>query len=258
MKSIIAKINKNSFLFQELVKRDFKHKYKKTVLGVFWSLISPLLTLLVMAMVFSTVYGRDTPHFIIYLFAGSLNYTFYRQATSDGMVSLVHNASIILKIKASKYLFLLSKNVSSFINYLITLIIFFVFVAFDGIPFTWKFFMLIVPIICLLLFNIGTGMILSALYVFFRDMSYLYGVFTLLVMYLSAIFYNINVFPAEIQRLFLLNPVYVYINYFREVVIFNNIPSLLYNGLCLLYPILTLLLGSKIYIKYNDKFVFYL
>ena len=135
---------------------------------MFWSMLSPLLNLLVMALVFTQFFGRNSPHYIIYLFSGNIVMSFYKESTKGGMSSLVGNASIFTKINVPKYLFLFSKNVSALINFGLTIIIYFLFVLADHITFHMNFFCLIIPIVCLVVMNIGIGMILSALYVFFR------------------------------------------------------------------------------------------
>jgi len=254
---MLQKLIKYKFLFEELVKRDFKKKYKGTVLGMVWSVLSPLLTQLVMSLVFTRFFGRDTPHYAIYMFCGNLTFSYFKEATTQGMTALLGNASIFTKVNVPKYLFLFSKNVQTLINFGLTLAVFFVFCVFDHIPFTWHFFLLIYPIVMLLIMNIGVGMILSALYVFFRDMSYLWSVFTLLLMYMSAIFYTLDRYPATVQRLFLCNPVYVIIKYFRIIVIDGNIPSTQFHLLILFYSLLALGIGSLIYKKYNTKFLYY-
>ena len=137
--SIALKLKKNQFLFEELVKRDFKQKYKRTVLGMAWSVLSPLLTLLVMSLVFSQFFGRHTPHYTIYLFCGTLVFSYFRESTHGGMNSLMSNANIFSKVNVPKYLFLLSKNVSSLINFGLTLCVFFLFVFLDGVAFHPRF-----------------------------------------------------------------------------------------------------------------------
>lgn len=248
---------KYNFMFEELVKRDFKQKYKRSVLGMGWSILSPLLTLLVLKMVFGYYFGRGMEHYTIYLFCGNLLFHYYRESTSGGMNSLMSNSKIFSKINVPKYLFLLSKNVSAFLNFLLTLVVFFIFVFLDGIEFQWVFISLLYPILCFVLFNIGVGLVLSALYVFYRDINYLYDVFTLFVMYCSAIFYNVDVLPIEYQGFFMINPVYVYIKYFRTVVLQSQIPSLELHMLCALYSFIFLAIGGWIYKKYNHKFLYY-
>lgn len=254
---VIRTLREHQFMFEELVKRDFKQKYKRTVLGMAWSVLSPLLTLLVMRVVFTRFFGRDTPHYTTYLFAGNLMFSYFRESTNGGMQSLMSNASIFTKINVPKYMFLLSKNVSAVINFGLTLIVFFVFVAIDRVSFKPTMFAIIFPIITMSIFNIGVGMILSALFVFFRDTQYLYDVFLTLLTYLSAIFYTIDRFPAKIQRVFLLNPVFCNIKYIRVVVIDGNLPSPMFHLLLLAYALTALTIGGLIYKKFNTQFLYY-
>lgn len=258
IKENIHKIKKYQFLFSELVKRDFKKKYKRTILGMFWSILSPLMQLAVMAVVFTKFFGRNTEHYIIYLFSGNLVFSFFKDATNGGMHALMQNANIIKNINVPKYLFMISKEVSACINFGLTLIIYFLFVAIDGIPFSWNFLTLIYPIACLLIFNIGVGFILSAMFVVFKDVQYLYEIFTQLLMYVSAIFYTVDVYPEKIQLVFFINPVYSYIAYFRSVVLEGAIPPLWHHLLCFGYAMIMLITGMVIYKKNNYKFMYYI
>ena len=251
------KFERYQFLFEELVKRDFKKKYKRTVLGMVWSLLSPLLMLLVMKLVFTQFFGRTMEHYTTYLFCGNLVFAYFKESTSQGMTSLMGNAGIFTKVAVPKYLFLFSKNVQTLINFGLTLCIFFVFCAFDGITFTWRFFLLLYPICLLVLFNIGVGLVLSALFVFFRDIQYLWSIFTQLLMYMSAIFYTIDRYPASVQKLFFANPIYLFIYYFRRIVIEASIPSLGFHLLMLAYVAVFLGFGCWMYRKYNTRFLYY-
>lgn len=250
-------MKKNAFLFQELVNRDFQQRYKRTVLGMAWSVLSPLLQLLVMMIVFSRMFGRNVEHYVIYLFAGNIIFSYYTESTNNGMASLMGNAGILSKINVPKYLFLLSQNVSALINYVLTIGIFFFFCVIDHINFTPAFLMLWYPVLCLLLMNIGIGMVLSALYVFFRDIQYLYRVFLTLLSYMSAIFYTIDGFNPLIQRLFLLNPVYANIKYWRVIVLQGVVPSLGFHLLLAFDAIVFLAIGAFFYKKFNHRFVYY-
>lgn len=254
---MIQKIKKYQFLFEELVKRDFKKKYKRTVLGMAWSILSPLLTLLVMRLVFTQFFGRNTPHYTTYLFCGTLVFSYFNESTSQGMHSLMGNSGIFTKVNVPKYLFLLSKNVQTLINFGLTLCVFFVFCIIDRITFTWKFIFLLYPIICLVLFNIGVGLVLSALFVFFRDIQYLWSIFTQLLMYMSAIFYTIDRYNPMVQNLFLMNPVYLFIRYFRKIVIEATVPTVWFHLLMMTDVIIILRIGFWMYKKYNTKFLYY-
>ena len=256
-KIMFQKAQKYSFLFEELVKRDFKKKYKRTVLGMGWSILAPLLQLLVMRLIFTQFFGRNIEHYTTYLFCGNLIFSYFNESSSQGMSSLMGNAGIFTKVNVPKYLFLFSKNVQALINFGLVLVVFFIFCIWDGITFTWKFVLLLYPIVLLLLFNIGVGLILSALFVFFRDIQYLWGVFTQLLMYMSAIFYSIDSYSPMMQNLFLLNPIYLHIRYFRKIVIDGTIPSVWFHLLMLADVAIVLGIGCWMYKKYNTRFLYY-
>lgn len=254
---IFQKLKQHQFLFEELVKRDFTKKYKRTILGMAWSILSPLMNLVIMWLVFSNFFGNNVNHYAIYLFAGQLVFSYFTDATNLGMTSLVGNSGIFTKVNVPKYLFLLSQNVSALINFGLTLLIFFAFTAFDGIAFTWKFLLLLYPVACLVVFNLGMGLILSALYVFFRDMQYLWGILTQLLMWMSAIFYTIDSYSPMVQNLFLLNPLYLYIRYFRKIVLDGVIPTPQFHLLAAAYAFIALAIGAFMYKKYNHEFLYY-
>lgn len=254
---MIQKMKKYQFLFEELVKRDFKKKYKRTVLGMAWSVLSPLLSLLVMRLVFTQFFGRNTSHYTIYLFCGNLVFSYFNESTTQGMSSLMANASIFTKVNVPKYLFLMSKNVQTLINFGVTLCVFVLFCILDGITFTWRWVLLLYPIFMLLFFNIGVGLVLSALFVFFRDIQYLWTVFVQLLMYMSAIFYTIDGYSPMVQNLFLINPIYLFIRYFRKIVIDMAIPSVWFHLLMGGYTVVVLALGCWMYKKYNHRFLYY-
>ena len=254
---MIQKMKQYQFLFEELVKRDFTKKYKRTTLGIAWSVLAPLMNLLIMWMVFSHFFGNNVNHYAVYLFAGQIVFSYFTDATNQGMNALLDNSGIFTKVNVPKYLFLLSRNVASLINFGLTLLIFFIFVAIDGLPFTWKFILILYPIICQVFFNIGVGLILSALFVFFRDMKYLWDICTQLIMWMSAIFYSIDSYPPLARNLFLLNPMYLYGRYIRKIVIDGVIPSLPFHLLAAAFAIISMCAGAFMYKKYNHEFLYY-
>lgn len=255
---MIQRFKEFRFLLEELTKRDFTKKYKRSILGVFWSVLSPLLTLLVMRLVFTQFFGRNMPFYTTYLFAGNLVFSYFNEATNQGMAALVGNKAIFSKVNVPKYMFVLSSNASSFINFIITFCVFLVFALIDGVTFRWRMIALIYPIVCLVMFNIGISMVLSALYLFFTDTKYLYSVFTLLLMYVSAIFYYVESFPVNVQRMFLANPIYTYIKFIRLLVIDGTFPSATYIVIIGLYAVLALAWGSWMYKKYSQRFMYYI
>jgi len=255
--TLFHELRKHKFLFDELVKRDFVRKYKRTVLGMGWSICAPMLNLLVLWIVFGYLLKVNIPHFVIFLFSGQLVYSYFSEASSMGMMALLNNAPIFTKVNVPKYLFLLSQNVSSLINFGLTLFLYLVFILLDGLPITWKFICLLYPIACLLMFNVGIGLVLSALLVFFRDMQYLWGIASQIIMWGSAIFYSVDSFGPTVQKVFMLNPVFVFIEYFRNIVIQGNVPGIEIHLLLLLYSTTALAFGAWVYKRYNTEFLYY-
>lgn len=245
-----------NFLFKQLVKYNFKKRYKGTVLGMIWSILYPLFDLVILVLVFTKLLGRNTLHYPIYVFSGTLLMAYFREATRDGMTCFRNNRSLITKVKMPNYLLLVSKNVSSLINFFLTLAIFILLCIIDGISIQLTFILLLFPIICISLFNIGIGFVLGTCYVFFRDVSYIYDLLLIIINYLSATFYNVSSFSPSIQRLFLCNPIYCFIRYFRIIVIENSVPSIGLHVLCLFYALFYLGMGILVYKKNKKKFIY--
>lgn len=250
-------LKRNWFLLQELVRRDFTQKYKRTFLGVFWSLLAPLMSLFIMYMIFGNFFADSQPSYMTYLFTGQIVFAFFSEGTRGGMASVLSNSGILSKINIPKYIFLLSQNIKALIAFGINLCILLIVAMLNGHGLTLSYLTLIYPIACLLVFNIGFSFLLATMYVFFRDAMYLYGIFTQLLLYVSAIFYSINSFPQGVRWIFYLNPVYIYITYFRQVVIEGIIPSLQIHILALTYPILMLAVGIYVFSYFEDRFIYY-
>lgn len=251
------KVKQYRFLFEELTKRDFKKKYKRTLLGVLWSVISPFLTFMVQYFVFGYIFRRLDSGFVIYLLTGTLMFNFFTNATTNGMFSMYSNGAILSKIKVPKSLFVLSSNSAAIFNFLLTLIVYFIFMIFCKINFGPHLLLMIYPICCLIIFNIGMSYILSALFVFFRDMQYLYQIFTMLLMYMSAIFYEVKRFPEELRFVFNINPVYHYISYMRQLVMQSSVPGFAEHIICLSFALGMLGIGYFVHSKTEQKFVYY-
>lgn len=255
--SITDKVSQYRFLFEQLVKRDFKKKYKRTVLGMLWSVLSPFLTFLIQLFVFGSLFKRGDSNFIIYLLTGNLMFHFFSDTTNTGMFSMYSNAAVLSKINAPKTVFLLASNVAGVFNFLLTLLVYFVFMMFTGVSFGPHLFLMVYPILCMIIFNLGISYILSALFVFFRDIQYLYSIATTLLMYMSAIFYYADSLPDNIQIVFALNPVYRYISYMRQLVIDSSIPSLSSHLICLAFAVIALIIGYLFHKKTEKNFVYY-
>jgi len=253
---MISRFKKYKFLFAVLVNRDFKKKYNRTVLGAFWSLLSPLFMVTVQALVFTHFFGRTQKYFVVYMFIGNLIYSFFTEATKGGMAAIEGNAGIITKVRVPKYLFVFSKNITALINCGLTFLLLIVFCIAYKVPFTFADLLVLYPVICLTVLNIGAGLFLSGVFVFFRDTRYFYDIFCVIVMYFSAIFYTVDTFPEKVKYLFYLNPIFCYISYIRKLVLYGELPSIQHSLLCAGYAVLMLGLGCLMYMKNNKRYVY--
>ena len=201
VKNVITNLKKYSFLLKQLVSRDFKVKYKRSVLGIVWSLLYPILTMVVMAIVFSNVFKFSTPgvSYLAYLLSGLIMFNYFSEASNLSMSSVVGNFELINKIYIPKYIFPLSKCLFVGINFLLTLIPLYIVLFATGTGVNIFHLFLPYAYICLFMFTLGMGFILSAISVFLRDMFYIYGIVIVLWTYLTPIMYDITMISSNLQ-----------------------------------------------------------
>ena len=259
MKNIVINLKKYSFLLQQLVSRDFKVKYKRSVLGIIWSLLYPLLTMAVMAIVFSNVFKFSTPgvSYLAYLLSGLVMFNYFNEASNLSMSSVIANFPLINKIYIPKYIFPLSKCLFVGINFMLTLIPLYVVLLTTGTGVNIYHIFLPYVFVCLFMFTLGFGLILSAVTVFLRDMLYIYGIIIMLWTYLTPIMYDINVISPALQPFLKLNPMYHYINFEREIMLYQRIPQPFTWGICLASSVGVLIIGMIVFKKTQDKFIYY-
>ncbi len=259
VKNVMANLKKYSFLLQQLVSRDFKVKYKRSVLGIVWSLLYPVLTMVVMAIVFSNVFKFSTPgvSYLAYLLSGLIMFNYFSEASNLAMSSVVGNFGLLNKIYIPKYIFPLSKCLFVGINFLLTLIPFYVVLFATGTGINIFHLMLPYAFLCLFMFTLGMGLILSAVSVFLRDMFYIYGIIVMLWTYLTPIMYDIKMISTELQPILKLNPMYHYINFVREIVLYERIPQPFTWIICIASSAMVLLIGVLVFKKTQDKFIYY-
>lgn len=259
LKNIKINLKKYSFLLQQLVSRDFKVKYKRSVLGVVWSLLYPLLTMAVMAIVFSNVFKFSTPgvNYLSYLLSGLVMFNYFSEASNLAMSSVVANFSLLNKIYIPKYIFPLSKCLFVGINFLLTLIPLYVVLIATGTGVNIYHVFLPYAFLCLFMFTLGMGFILSAISVFLRDMFYIYGIVLMLWTYLTPIMYDISMIAEKLQIILKLNPLYHYINFAREIMLYGRIPQPFTWIVCIASSVIVLLIGVLVFKKTQDKFIYY-
>lgn len=245
-------------LIHALVVRDIKVKYRRSFLGYLWSLLNPLLMMLVMNVVFSNVFRFNIPNFLLYLICGQTLFSFFSESTNMAMYSVLANASLIKKIYIPKFIFPISRVLSSFVTMSFSLIDIFIVMILTGTPFSFTIFLVVVPIFFLFLFCCGIGMTLSALSVYFRDVTHLYSVITLAWTYATPIFYPLEAVSAPIQAIIRLNPMYHYINVFRNLVMYGNIPGPNAWFACIASSSLVFILGMFAFSKLQKNFILHI
>lgn len=245
------------FLLLQLVKRDFKIKYRGSFLGILWSVLNPLLNMIVLSIVFSQVF-RAVDNYKMYLLSGLTIFNFFSEATNLACTSVVGNFGMISKVYFPRLIIPTSKVLTSSINLLITTGVYIILGLFMEVPLNVHFLLIPFVLICVLLFAMGVGYILSALYVFFRDTLHLYGVFLTIWMYATPILYPIDAIPAELIPVFKCNPLYQFIDFFRTITMGNAMPSPLSFLWCSLWSIGIFIVGLILFTKQQNKFIFYM
>ena len=256
-KSIYEFMNFFPFL-KEVIKRDFKKKYYKSVLGVAWSMLSPLLMMIVITIVFSTLFKRSIPHYPAYWFSGNMLFSFIFEGSSAAMGCIILNASLIHKMKIPNYFFCISSVTQHFLTMVLSILPFFLVCVVIGVPMNPYMLLLPLPLIMAYLFTLGLGMLLCAYGTFLRDLNYLYHVLRRIWLYITPIFYPIDIIPEQFRFLWDLNPVYVYIKIFRDMALDGNMPSEKMLIVGTIYAVLMLALGVVTFKEKEDRFFLYI
>ena len=246
------------FLLKQLVQRDFKTKYKRSFLGVLWSFMNPLLTMMVMYIVFSTLFKSNIVNFPVYLLTGIVCWNFFSEVTGSCLTSITGNTALITKVYVPKYMYPLSRAISSTVNLGLSLIPLGIVMLLTGSRLSVRILLLPFPIICLFLFAFGMGLLLASMMVFFRDTQFLWGVISMLWMYLTPIFYDAEIIPAQYMTLYKMNPLYHIIRIMRILLINGVSPEPKAYLLCAAASLIPLILGALVFKKAQDRFVLYL
>lgn len=254
----LVALKKYRFLIRQLVARDFKLKYKRSVLGVLWSFLNPLLMMLVQYFVFSTLFKSDIPNFAVYLLIGVVMFNFFSEACGMSLTSILGNASLITKVYMPKYIYPLTRTASSAINLLISLLPLIVVCALTGVRLQRATFLALFFLFCLVVFCFGLGLLLSTMMVFFRDTQFLWNVISMMWMYATPIFYPESILPENIASLLPFNPLYLLLKSTRSCILDGVSPEPVRYMQCLLVALGTLLLGAAVFYRNQNKFVLYL
>lgn len=246
-------------LLRQLIIRDVKLKYRRSYLGYLWSILNPLMLMIVLVIVFSNLFRFDIPNFPLYLISGQVIFSFMVEATNMSVGSITGNASLLKKTYVPKYIFTISKVGSSLVNLIFSLGALLLVMVITGAEFSWNLLFFPFIIFQLLVFCLGISLFLAAATVFFRDIQYLWGVFVSMWMYLTPIFYPVSIISEEYQALYKgANPMYWYIEQFRDIVLYAQFPQTSSILMGTILATVVLILGAIYFNKKQDEFILYI
>lgn len=253
----IYAIEKYDFLIRQLVARDFKKKYRRSILGVFWSFLNPLLMMLVQYFVFSTLFKSNIPNFAAYLISGTIMFNFFNESCGMTLTSILDNSGLITKVYMPKYIYPLTRTLSSIINFSISLIPMLLVCMLTGVWLQKSVILAFFFYLCLFIFSLGLGMLLCTSMVFFRDTLFLWNVLSMMWMYVTPIFYPESILPEHVRTVLQLNPLYHFIKNARVCILDGISPEPMIYLRCLLIALVMLMIGAYVFYKNQDKFVLY-
>ena len=257
MKQYIENIKHYKPLLYELVIRNIKVRYRKSILGVFWTLLSPLLMMIVLSVVFSNIFKFDISNYPVYILTGQVIFNFFSEATNASMTSIIENGQLIKKIYVPKYMFTFSAIISSAINVLASFAaLIFIMVAM-GCELYFTMFLSFIPIILVAIFATGVGFFLATFAVKFRDIVHFYGVFLTALMYLMPVIYPMSIVEnvPVVNKIVAYNPLTVILNGFRDLTMNGVMPDWGSLLIVLCVSIVFLILGLFVFYKKQDKFI---
>ncbi len=263
-----SEVEKDAYILRMLVTKDFKLKYRRSFLGIAWSVLNPLLMMVVMAVVFSTIFaqGRNgglvTPEmYPLYLIVGNVTFAVMSDSTSQSLMSILWASSLLKKVKIHRWVFPVQKILFSLVNFGFSLVaVALVMLWFRIVP-TWHLILLPVALLLLMMFCMGLGMALSALTVFFRDVQHLWSVILTAWTYATPIFWTsdyIYAMPQWLQTILLVNPMYNYLQFMRDIFLFQTTPAFQTCALCVFWAVASLGIGYFIFHKTEKKFILYI
>ena len=235
------------FLIKELAITDFKLRYNSSVLGYLWSLLNPLLIFGVLYIVFSIFMRFEgIEHYQLYLLLGIILWTYFSEATTNGMISMQYKASLISKINFPKWIIIVASNITAFFTLLLNLIVFCVFFIFSKAAPTWTIWLFLFYMIQLIFLSFSISLILSSFYLKYRDLTHLWSVILQIGFWLTPIIYPISIIPEKIRQLIFLNPMTRIITDSRQVLIYSQIPTLRNNIITSIMILILLIIGILI------------
>lgn len=242
-------------LLYELVARDIKIKYRRSVLGVLWTILNPLLMMIVLYTVFSRLFRFDIDNYAIYILSGQVVFNYYQSATTEAMTAILGNGSLIKKVYLPKYMLVLSKILSGAVNLAASFLALLFVIVFTGGEVAGNLIYVLLPLVCLIMLSYGIGLILAAVTVRFRDIQHLYGVFCTALFYLTPIIYPFSILPDYMKDVVYFNPVTRIMDTFRDIVMENRIPGYIDIWFCVVPAMVILVIGMLVFYVRQRTFI---
>lgn len=253
MEAIREIISYKEFL-KSNVKKDVRGKYKGSFLGVLWSFINPLLSVVVYAIVFHYIMRFKIDHYLIYLIAGIIPWSFFTAALNAGMNSILFNADIIKKVYFPRIILPISSVTSCLVNFLISSSIIVLFSLFSGLGIS--FYLLLFPVIALIqyIFILGIVFILSALEIYVRDIEHIINFFINMLFYVTPILYTADYVPEKFSWILRINPLAYIIEAYHSIFYYKTMPNMVDLGIISLFSVVIFFVGYRIFDKLQKGF----
>ncbi len=258
-----GRLSKDRYILQQLVTKDFKLRYRRSVLGVVWSVLNPLLMMIIMSFVFQYFLRSNLEHYSLYLIVGNITFALMNDATNGGLRSIIDASSLLKKVKVDRWVFPVQKVFSAAVNFAFSLIAVAIVMVFDGVMPTIHVLWFVVGLVLVMLFSIGIGLFIGALAVFFRDMIHLWSVVLTAWTYLTPIFWDLSLLtnsnaPRIVVWIVKANPMYNYLEIMRSAFVYQNNPSVTVLALAAIWAVIALVIGITVFKKTEHKFILYI
>ena len=258
-----GRLSKDRYILQQLVTKEFKLRYRRSILGVVWSVLNPLLMMIIMSFVFQYFLRSNLEHYSLYLIVGNITFALMNDATNGGLLSIIDASSLLKKVKVDRWVFPVQKVFSAAVNFAFSLIAVAIVMVFDGVMPTIHVLWFVVGLVLVMLFSIGIGLFIGALAVFFRDMIHLWSVVLTAWTYLTPIFWDLSLLtnsnaPRIVVWIVKANPMYNYLEIMRSAFVYQNNPSVTVLALAAIWAVIALVIGIAVFKKTEHKFILYI
>ena len=244
------------FILQRMIRTNFKTRYKRSYLGILWSLLNPFLNMVVFVVVFSRIFRFQVPHYPLYILCGQMVFTFFSSSTAEAMMQILYNATMIRRVYLPKTIYILAGIAINGINLGLTFIPFILIALIDRLEFSVYMLMIIPALILLSCFVTGMSLIVATITPFLNDFSQIWSVIVTLWTYLTPLFYPAEIVGEKWLPIYRLNPMYAYVTLFRDPLLYQSIPELSLWIEGIIYSAVFLLFGWWIFTKNSNEFAY--